>query len=182
MGDTMLTHSYQQTTKIFLVRHGQSEWNGQNRVSGQLDPVLTPKGIQQAHALARVLRDEPLAAIYTSSLTRAVETARPTAELHRLPIQTRDALKEINLGVLEGRFRDERDPEAQQLWEEREEDRLHYQVPGGESYLDLERRVTACLNEIMDQEAGKTVLIVGSPQHQPGAPGRFNELAPRGCR
>lgn len=148
-------------TKIFLMRHGQSEWNGTNRISGQLDPLLTQKGKEQAEMLERVLRHEKLSAIYTSTLKRAVETARPTALSHHLMIQAEEALMEMNFGMIQGRFRDERDPETQRIWEAMEKDLLHYKVPGGETYFDLEERVTPCLNNILKKEIGGVILIVG---------------------
>lgn len=82
---------------IFLVRHGRSEWNGCKKVTGQLNPPLSPEGIAQAQCLARILRDRRLGGIYTSTLERAIATARPTARLHNLSIHTCDGLKEIHL-------------------------------------------------------------------------------------
>jgi alpha-ribazole phosphatase len=146
--------------KVFLIRHGRSAWNGENRVTGQLDPPLSPEGARQAEILEHVLRGECLSAVYTSPLTRARETAEPAARAHELSIQVRDELMEIHMGVLQGRFRDYRDPEAQHLWQERERDRLHYRVPEGESFLDLERRVLPCLHQVLETEKG-AVLIVG---------------------
>ena len=145
--------------KIFLVRHGRSTWNGQKRVSGQYDPLLSPTGERQAQRLKHLLRDEPLGAIYSSTLSRAVETARPTALGHQLAVNTCDALREINLGILQGRFRDARDPEAQRLWAERAKEKLHYRISGGETFLELETRVLPCLQGILEQEA--PALIVG---------------------
>jgi broad specificity phosphatase PhoE len=148
------------TRKIFVVRHGQSQWNGQKRVSGQLNPALTAKGKAQANALARVLRYEKLTAIYASPLSRALETAKPTATQQHLPIQTHDALKEIHLGVLQGRYRDERDPEAKQLWERWQLNKLEGKVPGGESFLDLEARVVPYLESILANNQNGIILIV----------------------
>lgn len=148
-------------TKIFLVRHGQSEWNGKKIISGQLDPPLSKKGINQAAALAEILQGEALSAIYTSTLQRSFETARPTAESHRIFIQKKEALMEIHLGILQGRYRDDRDPEAQRLWETRAEDRLTHRIPGGETFSELQQRVTPCIQEILRKEAGKVILIVG---------------------
>ncbi len=145
--------------KIFLVRHGRSEWNGRKRISGQHDPPLSPEGVRQAQCLKALLRDERLSAIYASPLSRAVATAGPTAACHHLDITTCDALKEIHLGILQGRFRDGRDPEAQRLWAEREKEKLHYRIPGGETFLELERRVVPCLHDILEQKGA--VLIVG---------------------
>jgi len=97
------SHPRQCPTTILLARHGQSVCNAEKRLSGQLDIPLAPQGRCQAHLLARVLRADLLSAIYTSTLIRAVKTVRPTAMAHGLPIQQCDALKELRLGVLQGR-------------------------------------------------------------------------------
>ena len=151
----------QAVTTVYLVRHGKSQLNLQRKVSGQLDPLLAIKGSVQSQQLAKILHDEPLIAIYTSTLARTVETARPTAQDHDLPIQQHDAFREIHHGILQGRYRDERDPEAKRLWEEREKDKQHYRIPGGETFGELEQRVSRCLGEILKISQGKTILIVG---------------------
>ena len=146
--------------RTFVVRHGESEFNATRRTTGQLDPGLTAKGGEHSQALARVLRDTPLDSIYTSTLRRAVNTAEPVAKLKGCDIQKCDALKEINLGVLQGRFRDSHDPEVEQLWLARERDRLNFCPPGGETYAELESRVAACLREILNKENQQSILIV----------------------
>lgn len=151
----------QKPTIIFLARHGQSEWNGKKRISGQMDPPLSQKGMQQAKALAKVLQDEHLSAIYTSTLARTIETAEPTAVSHQIRIQKKAALKEIHFGILQGRFRDQRDPEAERFWVERTKERLTYRIPEGETFPELEQRVIPCLNNVLKSEAGEAVLIVG---------------------
>ena len=161
MSHLTLPDARERPTTILLARHGQSILNAEKRISGQFDTCLSPKGVHQAHLLAEVLCGEHLSAIYTSTLTRAVETARPTAVAHGLSIQQCDDLKEIRHGVLEGRFRDVRDPEARQLWEARKKDKLNYRAPGGESFIDLARRVLPCLNTILAREAGNVFLLVG---------------------
>jgi broad specificity phosphatase PhoE len=150
-----------QPTTIYLVRHGESELNRDKRISGQLDPPLSREGLQGSLALADQLHGVPLTAIYTSSLMRAIETAKPTAFAHGLTIYPKEALNELHLGVLQGRHRDDRDPEARSLWEERKKDKIHYRVPGGETFAELAERVIRCLDEILAAEAGGTILIVG---------------------
>ena len=147
--------------KIFLVRHGQSAWNKTKRVSGQLNPPLADVGQRQARCLAQVMDGESLTAIYASSLSRAVETALPTARHHELPITQCDELREQHLGILQGRYRDQRDPQAETLWKRRAADRLGFRIPGGESCAELDQRVRRFVHEILPGEAGGTVLIVG---------------------
>lgn len=147
---------------IYLARHGQSEWNNQQRVTGQLDPALSPKGMEQSRALAQCLEHDQLEAIYTSALRRTQDTARATAVAKRLAIQSLPALNEIHLGVLQGRFRDDRDPQAQAMWTEWQRDMFNHRVPGGESFGDLRERVTRSLHDILQNHgAGETLLIVG---------------------
>jgi broad specificity phosphatase PhoE len=148
-------------TTLIVARHGQSESNNQALITGQLDVALSPKGCQQAQALADCLADVPLAAIYASALRRTADTAAPTAQAQQLPVQRLAALNEIHLGVLQGRHRDERDPEAQALWAQWQADVWRFRVPGGERFDELEERVGQALDDILAQHAGQTVLIVG---------------------
>ena len=148
-------------TTLFLARHGQSEWNNQSRVTGQLNPGLSPKGQQQSEALAQCLRHEALAAIYASGLQRTIDTAQPTASAQRLPIISVPALNEIHLGVLQGRHRDERDAQAQALWAQWQADPWGYRVPGGERFDEFAQRVGHGLQSILHQHQGQRILIVG---------------------
>ncbi len=148
-------------TTIYLARHGQSEWNNQSRVTGQLNPGLSAKGQQQSLALADCLNGEELAAIYTSALQRTIDTAQPTATAKRLPIAAVPALNEIHLGVLQGRYRDERDPEAQAMWALWQADVWGSRVPGGERFDEFALRVGGVLQTILRQHRGEHILIVG---------------------
>lgn len=148
-------------TIVYLARHGQSEWNNQSRITGQLDPGLSAKGEQQSQALARCLAGEALVAIYASSLQRTAATAQPTATDHALPITRLAALDEIHLGVLQGRHRDERDPEAQAIWAQWVAEPWTYRVPGGERFDEFAERVEQALQGILQRHAGRRILVVG---------------------
>ena len=148
-------------TTLYLARHGQSEWNNQSRVTGQLDPLLTDKGRLQSRALADCLRGEALHAIYSSTLVRTVETAAPTAAATGLPIVREAALCEIHMGVLQGRHRDERDAQAQALWARWKAEPWQLRVPGGERFDEFAQRVGSVLRTILQRHAGQRVLVVG---------------------
>ena len=148
-------------TTLYIARHGQSEWNNQSRVTGQLDPGLSARGLQQGEALADCLRDETIAAIYTSALQRTIATAQPTAAAKGLPINALPELNEIHLGVLQGRHRDESDPEAQALWAQWQADPWGYRVPQAEAFAELAQRVSQALHDILLRHRGHSVLIVG---------------------
>ncbi len=148
-------------TTIFLARHGQSDSNHQRLITGQLDVGLSERGREQSEALARCLASEPVAAIYTSALQRTVATAQPTAAAKQLPIVTLPALNEIHLGVLQGRYRDERDPPAQALWARWQADLWNFRVPGGETFEELAQRAGDALHELLRRHRGQAILIVG---------------------
>ncbi len=157
----MMSQATSRPTTIYLVRHGESQLNVEKRVSGQFDTPLSQEGIRHSQMLATQLIEVPLTGIYTSALRRTVETARPTAAMHGLQIQSHASLNEQHLGILEGRFRDERDPEARALWDARKHDKRTHRIPGGERFIDLAERVTQGLKDILVYEAGGTILIVG---------------------
>jgi broad specificity phosphatase PhoE len=144
--------------RIFLARHGESTANQGKLLSGQLDFPLTDKGKNQAHWLCDVLKENSLSAIYASSLTRAVETAQPTAQYHKLDIHTVDDLKEIHFGVLQGKVANALDEENQALWQAYGLDK-DFTVPGGESFNAFQQRILNCL-EVLLQAIPDNSLIV----------------------
>lgn len=147
--------------RIFLVRHAESTLNEAKRISGQLNPGLSANGSKQAEILASVLRSTDLDAIHSSGLQRTIKTALPTAEEKGLPVQRHDALNEIHHGVLQGRFRDDRDPIARDLWLQRKADKFNFRAPMGESLIDVENRVGTWLEQTLADTDGKRILIVG---------------------
>ena len=92
------------TKRFWLVRHGLTKWNAQKRFMGQSDIPLSARGRAQAQWLARQLRDREIAAIYTSDLARARETAQIIAaqRIPELPVHVSQAWRELNFGEWEG--------------------------------------------------------------------------------
>lgn len=138
--------------------------NQQKLVSGQQDTPLTEKGRYQAQWLCDVLKNERLSAIYASSLGRAMETARPTAEHHRIEVQVSDDLKEIHFGELQGKPLDEKllseaEPKPM-LLQARCVNKESLNLPGSEHFFDFKRRITECL-ELLLQQLPDCALIVG---------------------
>lgn len=151
--------------------HGQSEWNHLGRVTGQTDIALSTRGIEQS-AGSPAASGGAVAAIFTSGLARRVATAMPIAAALGLEIRQRAALDEIHIDVLQGRFRDERDPPAQALlaaWQGRP---WGPTVPGGECLRPLSKRVLAGWRAILDAHTGEAVLLVGYRATNRVPPGR----------
>lgn len=148
-----------QGKRIFLARHGESVANQEKLLSGQLDYPLTEKGKGQAQSLCDVLKNHKLSAVYASSLTRAMATAQPTAQYHKLEIQRLEKLKEIHFGVLQGKAADNLDNNNKALWKAYETDK-DFTIPGGESFHAFQYRVLDCLDYLL-QAIPDNALIVG---------------------
>jgi probable phosphoglycerate mutase len=145
-------------TTLLLARHGESDWNAQKRWQGHADRPLTRRGRAQATALAERLDVFPLAAIYSSDLLRACDTAAAVAKRRGLPISRRDDLREVDVGSWSGRSRDELEaaaPEQVARWLDGDKG-----WEGGESYEEMADRVVAAVTEIADAHPGEHVLVV----------------------
>lgn len=139
--------------KLFVARHGETAWNAEYRVCGRTDLPLTERGLEQAQTLARLTLGRGIDVIVASPMLRAVQTARPAAELLGLPVQTDRRLMEQNFGIYEGVPRN--DPAF--LANKRQ---FCVRYPGGESMMDLASRVYAVLEELKMLYPDKNVLIV----------------------
>ncbi|GBF75243.1 putative histidine phosphatase family protein [Paenibacillus sp. 598K] len=146
-------------TRIYIVRHGQTEWNVEHRFQGHQDSPLTALGVQQAEWLAEALREKRIDAIYASTSTRAFRTAEIIRGKRELPIHAREGLKEINLGVWEGGIQQELEAAEPERYEAFWNDPETFRVEGGETFTEVVARASAVLDEILERHAGETVLI-----------------------
>ncbi len=152
--------------KLFLTRHGETDWNLRRRIQGSTDTDLNESGRRQAVQLAESLLlspDRP-EIVYTSGLKRARETAEIAAGRLQVPCVVHEGLGEINFGLWEGLTWDqveERYPELYTIWHT---DRRYGHPPEGESYQDLLNRVLPALRDIIRREggsdSGRRVLVV----------------------
>jgi len=147
-------------TRLCLIRHGETAWNAERRIQGQLDVPLSTVGHAQARAVANALAQEDFAAVCSSDLARALHTAEAAAHLLRLPIQRRVGLRERHYGVLQtltyAEF-ERRHPQAYVRFQAREE---AFALPGGgESLRQFADRVNRCIDEIVAAHAGGQVLV-----------------------
>jgi broad specificity phosphatase PhoE len=145
-------------TTILLARHGETDWNRKGRFQGHADPPLNEAGRAQAADLSLALAAEELAAVYTSPLQRAAETAAVVAAAHGLEPVPVEALREVDVGSWQGLTRAEvetRFPEQFTRW-------LDYGQgwEDGESYDEMGRRVVAALLELATAHAGERILVV----------------------
>lgn len=148
------------TTRLCCVRHGETAWNAERRIQGQLDEPLSAVGHAQARAVGNWLSKEPIAAIYASDLSRALHTAEAAAHLLKLPIRRCVALRERHYGVFQRLTyaeMHERYPQAYARFLAREAD---FALPGGgESLRGFSARVMQGVDEIVAAHPGGQVLV-----------------------
>jgi 2,3-bisphosphoglycerate-dependent phosphoglycerate mutase len=145
--------------KLHLIRHGESVYNAEGRIQGHADIPLSELGCRQAEAAAEVLAKQPLDAIYVSPLRRAAQTAEIIAKRLELPVQFNELLKEINVGIFQGKIHAELEreyPVEIARWRSEEVD---YAVPGGESRRQLLSRGRAAFESIVAEERENVVVV-----------------------
>jgi len=146
--------------RIYLIRHGESTWNAAGRIQGQLDPPLNERGHQQARRLAERLRPATLAAIYTSSLQRAGQTAGYLADGRNVPVMPRDDLREVRVGVFEGLTIEEIQSQHPVEWARWAAESWRYLIPGAETQDEFQRRVRGAMSEIVARHPAGDVAVV----------------------
>lgn len=145
-------------TTLVLVRHGETDWNRENRFQGHADTSLNQAGRAQAHVLARELAGQGFDAVYSSPLKRAAETARIVASRLGLDLQLSAGLMEVDVGSWSGLTRDEievRFPDGYERWLE-----YGHGWDNGETYVELGERVVSDLLRIAERHADELVLAV----------------------
>ncbi len=153
-----------QATRILAIRHGETAWNVDTRIQGQLDIGLNPMGRWQATRVGQALRDEPISAIYSSDLVRAYETAQTIAQHHAeasaLCVVPNTGLRERHFGHLQGKTWAEIEtewPEDAKLWRGRDP---RWAPVDGESLTVLRERIAACVNELAHAHVGEQIVLV----------------------
>jgi len=149
------------TTRLILVRHGETDWNLEGRYQGQADLPLNERGREQAKLLAERLRSERIEAIYASDLSRAYETAKIIAKALGQEVKALESLREVDTGVWTGLTFQKVEIRYQKHLREWRADPLRVKRLEGESYLELFERTKAAIGEIVEAHPDQTVLIVG---------------------
>lgn len=154
-----------QPTTIYLVRHGQTEWNALGILQGQKDAPLTPKGISQAHQIASLFHNTHIDVIYSSDLGRAHSTAKLIAEPHNLEVHPSNLLRERNFGQYQGQLAQEIIATLKDKIHHAKSlpttERMDYELaPDVETDRDLVDRLVQFLSEQVPNHLGQTMLVV----------------------
>lgn len=148
------------STSLYIVRHGETEWNSIGKQQGHLDSPLTKRGVQQAAALSEGLVGKGIKHIYSSDLGRAFETATIINKKLNLIIKTDKRLRERNLGVMQGLSKSEFKEQYYSEWDKFISGDPEYRFPKGESAMQRFERTTECINDIANKHLGEVILIV----------------------
>ncbi len=141
---------------ILLIRHGVNDFVGK-RLAGRLPGVhLNEEGKKQAEAIAELLKEAPIKAIYSSPLERAVETAQPLAHKLNLEVQPREGLLEVNFGKWQGKTN--KQMRRMKLWKTVQEKPSEMRFPEGESFAEARARVVGALEEIKASHEEKDIV------------------------
>ena len=149
-----------QATRVLAIRHGETDWNVDGRIQGQLDIPLNAVGQWQVHRLALAVADEGIDAVYSSDLLRAFETAQSVSRGAGQPITTDVGLRERGFGVFEGLSFAEiraRWPEQAERWRKRDPD---FGAEGGETLRDFSARSIATVERLAALHPGQTIAVV----------------------
>ncbi len=146
-------------TRITFIRHGQTLWNQLRKYQGHSDIPLNSTGIQQARRVAERLSKETLHAVYSSDLSRAVQTAQAIAQKHELSVQTLGGFREMDFGLWEGLTYEE----IMEKWSEELTQMYSHpgkgRAPEGESFQEVQDRALAALTECVERHPGQNIVI-----------------------
>ena len=142
---------------IYITRHGESEYNVQDRIGG--NPALTSKGNSYAQKLKNTVDSLNINTVYCSTKLRTTQTMFPLL-LKKLDVKMRPDLEEINAGVCEGITYAEMSKEFPEEYEKRKKDKLGYRYKDGESYRDVIARVEDVVHEIMREKNDTLVIYI----------------------
>jgi probable phosphoglycerate mutase len=146
-------------TRLCIVRHGETAWNAEHRVQGQLDIPLNEIGLRQAQAVGKVLGAERFDVIYSSDLSRAMQTAQPTARALGMEILQDRNLRERHYGMFERQTYAEvkgRHSAEYARFAARDPD---FDFGGGESLKNFSERSIAAVSRLAKQHEGQHVLV-----------------------
>ena len=149
-----------QITRILAIRHGETDWNVDARIQGHLDVPLNETGRWQASRLVRAVADEGLAAIYSSDLVRAYETAQAVAQGSGCAIVADVGLRERCFGSFEGQTYREIElvwPDESARWKRRD---LSFAPPRGETLPQFYERCIATATRLAQAHAGQAIALV----------------------
>jgi broad specificity phosphatase PhoE len=147
-------------TRLYLIRHGQTDWNRLGRWQGHVDMPLNWRGLVQARQMAHRLEGVDFSSIYSSNLQRARQTADALAQVSGLQVHLDARLRELHMGEWQGIQVNEARRRFRIAWEQADGQADGFAPPGGESLRQVRERLAAAVGEIGSRHAGQRVAVV----------------------
>ena len=147
------------STIVWMVRHTAAE-GSEGRCCGRWDVPLSDEGIRQAHRVAHMLQSEPFTQVYSSSLMRAVQTARIIAEPRHLAVEPVADLAEIHFGDLESLTYSEIERQFPEVFRSWMRSPTEIEFPNGESFARMRARIWRAMESLISRHTDETILIV----------------------
>ncbi len=166
--------------QVYLVRHGETQWNAERRIQGQSDSPLTAHGERQAWQVGERARTLGITHIIASDLGRTRRTAEIIAEACGCSVMTDSRLRELDMGVLEKRHIDSLSEEEEGWRRQLVNGTPDGRIPQGESMQELSDRMHAALTSCLELPAGSR-YAAGEPRHGAGVSGEYDSWLARLC-
>lgn len=147
--------------RIYIVRHGETEWNAAGRIQGHTDVALSPRGREQARATARRLAGAPFDAAYSSDMQRTRDTARIILGARAVPLRSVPELREYHKGVFEGLTVAEYRQRYPELYRASLVNDPDFAPPGGETIRQCAARLAGFVAALRERHPEDNLLIVG---------------------
>jgi broad specificity phosphatase PhoE len=147
-------------TRVFLVRHAETDWNRDEVFRGRADRPLSERGRRQAEAVGRAFAPRPLRAVYSAPLLRARETAEPIARPHGLPVVLEEGLNDLDFGAWQGLAKAEVRERHAELYRQWESAPHTVVFPGGEGLAEVQGRAAAALDSIVRRHPEQAVAVI----------------------
>ena len=145
-------------TNIIIVRHGETEWNASETFRGRRDVALNEMGIKQAQCVGEYLAEQPIEAVYSSPLKRAMDTAEQVAARQDLVVAVSEGLVDFDYGVWEGKTHSEVKAGYRELYEQWEKEPHRVRMPRGESLDEVRDRAMGVIGSVVSKHDGTVVL------------------------
>ncbi len=145
--------------KLYIIRHGQTDWNIAKKIQGRQDIPLNERGRHQSDCLKKAMESRPVTAVFSSPQIRAVETAKAVSSFSDVPVIPIENLMEINYGAWEGKTEEELLKEDRELYEAWWSHPAETAPPGGESISQVNERCRQAWKEIKTQLAGDAAIV-----------------------
>jgi broad specificity phosphatase PhoE len=145
--------------EVYLVRHGETEWNLTGRRQGQLDSPLSERGMMEVQRTSKRIESLPVDGVFSSPLGRAISTAQTYAHALDQAITAIDDLRELDHGDMAGMTNEEIERAFPGELARRSRDKYQWRFPNGESYADADLRAASVLRQVAESGSSRPLVV-----------------------